>query len=31
MLGVIAQELEAAGMAGLVTESPDRDADGNDA
>jgi hypothetical protein len=29
MLGVIAQELEAAGMAGLVTESPDRDADGN--
>jgi trimeric autotransporter adhesin len=30
MLGVIAQEVEAAGMAGLVYESPDRDADKND-
>ena len=30
MLGVIAQELEAADMAGLVTESPDRDAEMND-
>jgi hypothetical protein len=30
MLGVIAQEVEAAGMGGLVYESPDRDADKND-
>jgi len=29
-LGVIAQELEAAGMGGLVFESPDRDRDNND-
>ena len=29
MLGVIAQEVEAAGMGGLVFESPDRDDDGN--
>jgi hypothetical protein len=28
MLGVIAQELEAAGMGGLVFESPDRDSEG---
>ena len=28
-LGVIAQEVEAAGMGGLVFESPDRDNDGN--
>jgi hypothetical protein len=30
MLGVIAQEVEAAGMAGLVYESPDLDRDNND-
>jgi hypothetical protein len=30
MLGVIAQEVEAAGMAGLVYETPDRDMEGND-
>ena len=30
MLGVIAQEVEAAGMGGLVFESPDKDADLND-
>ena len=30
MLGVVAQEVEAAGMSGLVFESPDRDADNND-
>ena len=30
MLGVIAQELETAGMGGLVFESPDKDADNND-
>jgi hypothetical protein len=30
MLGVIAQEVEEAGMAGLVFESPDTDADNND-
>jgi hypothetical protein len=29
-LGVIAQEVEASGMGGLVFESPDRDADNND-
>jgi hypothetical protein len=29
MLGVIAQEVEAAGMGGLVFESPDRDTDNN--
>ena len=29
-IGVIAQEVEAAGMSGLVTESPDRDAENND-
>ena len=29
-LGVIAQEVETAGMSGLVNESPDIDADGND-
>lgn len=29
-LGVIAQELESAGMAGLVSESTDRDQEGND-
>ena len=29
-LGVVAQEVEAAGMSGLVKESPDRDADNND-
>ena len=29
-LGVIAQELEASGMSGLVKESPDTDADNND-
>jgi hypothetical protein len=29
-LGVIAQELEASGMGGLVKEAPDRDVDGND-
>ena len=28
MLGVVAQELEAAGMGGLVTESPDKNPDG---
>ena len=30
MLGVIAQEVEAAGMGGLIFESPDTDADNND-
>ena len=30
MLGVIAQEVESAGMGGLVFESPDRDTDNND-
>jgi hypothetical protein len=30
MLGVIAQEVEAAGMGGLVYESPDRDLENND-
>jgi hypothetical protein len=30
MLGVIAQEVEAAGMGGLVYESPDQDAEMND-
>jgi hypothetical protein len=30
MLGVIAQEVEAAGMGGLVYETPDRDIDDND-
>ena len=29
-LGVIAQEVETAGMSGLVSDSPDFDADGND-
>jgi hypothetical protein len=29
-LGVVAQEVEAAGMSGLVKESPDRGADNND-
>jgi hypothetical protein len=29
-LGVVAQELEASGMSGLVKEAPDRDVDGND-
>jgi hypothetical protein len=29
-LGVIAQEVETAGMSGLVSDSPDVDADGND-
>jgi len=29
-LGVVAQEVEAAGMSGLVSESPDRDANNND-
>ena len=29
-IGVIAQEVETAGMSGLVSESPDIDADGND-
>ena len=30
MLGVIAQEVEAAGMSGLVTESIDQDSNNND-
>ena len=30
MLGVIAQEVESAGMGGLVFESPDKDSDNND-
>jgi hypothetical protein len=30
MLGVVAQEVEAAGMGGLVFESPDRDSEQND-
>ena len=30
MLGVVAQELETAGMNGLVYESPDRNLDGDD-